>query len=142
MKLDLDCHYFFGVKKCQYPSPQFTSSIGTSSLIIWSFWNSNFFLFHFCVLKMGVGILRSRFIMNYTTASHTFFSQQQHLLLEDGMFLIWMATIAQCLGIETHFLGFWNFVKLSETLWNFANETSINFIETSCYFKIFETSEH
>ena len=36
----------------------------------------------------------------------------------------------------------WNFVKLCETLWNFAIETSMEFIETSCQFKFIETSEH
>ena len=54
-----------------------------------------------------------------------FFSQQRHLLLEDGMFLIWMATIAQYLGMKTHFLGFWNFVKLC--YWNF-NQFHWNFM--------------
>ena len=73
VKLDLDCHYFFGVKKCQYPSPQFTSSIGTSSLIIWSFLNSNFFFVHFCVLKMGGHPQLEIYYELYDSQPHFFF---------------------------------------------------------------------
>ena len=74
VKRTLDRYFFLGVKKCQYPSPQLTSSIGTSSQIIWSFLNSNFFLFHFCAVKMGVGIHRSIYYELYDSQPHFFFS--------------------------------------------------------------------
>ena len=73
VKRTLDRQCFSRVKKVPVFFTTIYFSIGTSSLIIWSFLNSNFFFVHFCVLKMGGGIHSSRFIMNYTTASHTFF---------------------------------------------------------------------